>query len=177
MPIGAPAPSPLDGNQVLQHAFIDATGELRVAATLVPGGSSEVIISHVDDSIRLGDGTSLVTTTTIGPDVGLDVNIIGGSISVTVNGVSTPAITNISIPAAATEQSHVFPASTIKARVRVRGKGKLQYSYSVGTTGTTYMTLPKGAVLPLDDLDLSGTLTFYFQSDTAGETLEITSWS
>lgn len=35
-----------------------------------------MVISHTDDSIRLGDGTSLITATTIGPKVGLDVNVI-----------------------------------------------------------------------------------------------------
>ena len=78
-----PIPSPLDANQVLQHAFIDATGELRVSATLNPGGSSEVIISHTDDSIKLGDGTNLVTTTTVASDVGLDVNIINSPLPIT----------------------------------------------------------------------------------------------
>ncbi|PCI45867.1 MAG: hypothetical protein COB41_00315 [Proteobacteria bacterium] len=82
MPIGAPPPSSLDGNQVLQHAFIDDTGQIRVSATLNPGGSSEVIISHLDDSIKIGDGVDLVTTTSVSSDVGLDVNVIGGTIDV-----------------------------------------------------------------------------------------------
>lgn len=43
-------------------------------------------LTHVSDSIRLGDGTTLVTTTTVGPDTGLDVNILN-DISVSLNGV------------------------------------------------------------------------------------------
>lgn len=77
----APPPSALDANQVLQHAFEDATGRLRVDAEVTATiGDLELDISHTDDSIRLGDGTSLVTATTIGPDVGLDVNIINTSL-------------------------------------------------------------------------------------------------
>lgn len=73
----APPPSSFDGNQVLQHAFEESTGRLRVdAAVSVVIGTVEVIIDHTNDSIRIGDGTDLVTTTTIGPDVGLDVNVI-----------------------------------------------------------------------------------------------------
>jgi hypothetical protein len=33
-------------------------------------------LTHVSDSIRLGDGTDLFTSTTIGSDIGLDVNVI-----------------------------------------------------------------------------------------------------
>lgn len=68
-----PPPSQLDANQVLQHAFIDATGELRVNASVSVG---TIVIDQSTSSIRIGDGVNLVTTTTIGPDVGLDVNVI-----------------------------------------------------------------------------------------------------
>lgn len=79
----SPPPSSLDANQVLQHSFEEASGRLRVDAAISPaGGATEVIIDHADDSIRLGDGTDLVTTTTVAGDVGLDVNIINTSIPV-----------------------------------------------------------------------------------------------
>jgi hypothetical protein len=39
-------------------------------------------LSHTQDSIRLGDGTDLVTTTTVGADIGLDVNILNASLTV-----------------------------------------------------------------------------------------------
>lgn len=45
------------------------------------GGGTEVVISHLDDSIRLGDGSNLVTATPVGSDIGLDVNVIGGVVS------------------------------------------------------------------------------------------------
>lgn len=53
--------SKLDANQVMRSIYDDATNELRVKATLNPGGSSEIVIDHADDSIRLGDGTNLTT--------------------------------------------------------------------------------------------------------------------
>jgi len=43
---------------------------------VVGGVNVEVDLSHVDDSVRLGDGTSFFTSTTIGSDIGLDVNVI-----------------------------------------------------------------------------------------------------
>lgn len=40
-------------------------------------------LAHTQDSVRLGDGTSFFTSTTVGPDTGLDVNLINASIAVT----------------------------------------------------------------------------------------------
>lgn len=79
----APAPSKLDSNQVLPAAFDDATGKLRVDAQVTSNiaGPVEIIIDQTSDSIRLGDGTKLVTATAVGPQTGLDVNLIGGIVS------------------------------------------------------------------------------------------------
>lgn len=57
-------PSHLDADQVLQHAFDEDTQRLRVdsEATLV-AGAFEVAIDHTTDSIKLGDGTTLVNVT------------------------------------------------------------------------------------------------------------------
>jgi hypothetical protein len=62
------------------------SGKEALDVNIVEGINVEVDLSHVDDSVRLGDGTDLTTTTTIGSDVGLDVNVIG-----------SPALSNISI--------------------------------------------------------------------------------
>lgn len=43
---------------------------------VVGGVNVEVDLSHIDDSVRLGDGTNFFTSTTIGSDIGLDVNVI-----------------------------------------------------------------------------------------------------
>ncbi|GAC1503879.1 MAG: hypothetical protein NVS1B10_08970 [Candidatus Saccharimonadales bacterium] len=45
------APSKLDGNQILRHAFNDATGLLQTSATLT-ASSAEVVILQTDDSIQ-----------------------------------------------------------------------------------------------------------------------------
>lgn len=58
-----------DGTDTL---LINPDGSLNVN----PGN---LIISHLDDSIRLGDGTDLFTSTTIGPKVALDVNVINNT--------------------------------------------------------------------------------------------------
>lgn len=69
----------LDGFQVLKSVFDPATNCLRVCVVegSTGGGSGfEVIITHTDDSIRLGDGTNFFTSTVVGPKTGLDVSVI-----------------------------------------------------------------------------------------------------
>lgn len=77
-----PNPSLLDPGQIIKRSFDGANDRIRVdAAVSMTVGDQEVVITHEDDSIRLGDGVDLVTTTTVGPDVGLDVNILGGTLT------------------------------------------------------------------------------------------------
>jgi len=82
----------LDFTQILQRVYNESNHTLRTEATAtVVGSAQEVIISHVDDSIRLGDGTQLVTATADGfGRVGLDVSIVTGVItgSVSITGQS-----------------------------------------------------------------------------------------
>src|SRR5688500_3664322 len=91
-------PSKLSGDQVLQGAYDDEAGKLRVDATVSIGPvEQEVVIDHADDSIRLGDSTNLVTATVVGSDVGLDVNVVGGVVSgnFTASGLSTGLRTTV----------------------------------------------------------------------------------
>jgi len=74
-----------DANQVLRSVFDVDRNTLRVSVvdgSTGDGSGFEVIITHTDDSIRLGDGTNYITSTTIGPKVGLDVNLINASVIV-----------------------------------------------------------------------------------------------
>jgi hypothetical protein len=67
--------SKLDANQVLKHAYDDASQALRTNAT-VTVGTVDVAIDQATDSIRIGDGTTLFTGTASGPKFGLDVNVL-----------------------------------------------------------------------------------------------------
>lgn len=69
----------LDGFQVLKSVYAPSTNSLRV--TVVEGSTGdgsgfEVIISHTDDSIRLGNGTTFFTSTTVSSKTGLDIAVI-----------------------------------------------------------------------------------------------------
>lgn len=175
----APPPTNLDANQVLQHAFIETSGKLRVDASISPaGGATEVIISHTDDSIRLGDGTSLVTTTTIGGEVGLDVNLINTTpIPVDLHLSGAPSILNVSAPVAATEYSFSLPITTTKYMFKSRSKGTIQYAYTSGASGTTYISVPPGNFEGDERLKLTSAITIYFQSNKTSDVLEIKYWT
>lgn len=66
-------------NDIIIRDSTNSADKLKVHAD----GSLDVntIISHTSDSIKLGDGTNLITSTTIGPKQGLDVNVAGGVVS------------------------------------------------------------------------------------------------
>lgn len=56
---------------------------------IVAGVNVEVDLSHVDDSVRLGDGTAFFTSTSENSDIALDVHISNTSIAVT-QGADSP---------------------------------------------------------------------------------------
>lgn len=173
----APIPSAFDGNQVLQHAFDEVNGRLRVDAAITVGGpGTAVIIDHIDDSIRLGDGTNFLTSTTIGPKIGLDVNIINTALDVNIQGLSTPGVQNIAIASSNTEQTLIIATNTKKVRLKLRGSGTLKISYSLGTSGTVYYTIPAGSEHIIDNLDLAGPTNLYYQSTASPRTLEVETW-
>lgn len=58
-------------------------GKEALDVRIAEGINVEVDLSHADDSVRLGDGTDLVTVTNVGADYGLDVNLINASVAVT----------------------------------------------------------------------------------------------
>lgn len=88
---------------------------------------------------------------------------------------TTPTIFNVSVVAAASEVSQALPANCKRFIIKARGNSKLQLAYSSGQSGTTYVTIPAGAVF--EDTSFYTSQTLYFQSSKAGETVEITAYS
>lgn len=162
-----------DAFQVLRSVFDVDKNCLRVC--LVDGGAGggpavEVIIDHTTDSIRLGDGTSLITATVSGVKVGLDVNVLNAPT------VNTPIITNIIVGAPNVEQSHAFNASTKRFTFKTRNNAQTNYSFASGTSGTNYITLKKNAVYEETDIINTGSLTIYFRLNNA-DIVEILEWT
>lgn len=98
-----------------------------------------------------------------------------GSINIVEGSLTTPTITNFPIVAAATEYSFTFPANTKKFTLNARNNAKLQISYVSGQTGTSFKTVYSGSVHKEEKIGIAS-LTIYFQSNKAGEILEISSW-
>lgn len=74
----------LDANQVIRSVYDISTNSLRTTGSGGGSGPIDIIIDQSTDSIRLGDGTNLITGTTHGSKTGLDVNIITPNV-ITVN--------------------------------------------------------------------------------------------
>jgi hypothetical protein len=79
---------------LLTHSAVGAKRALDVS--IADGVNVEVDLSHVDDSVRLGDGTNFLTSTTVGADIGLDVNLINASIVVTASNLDIRDLTHVS---------------------------------------------------------------------------------
>ena len=95
--------------------------------------------------------------------------------SVTIAGVTTPDIQNISLALADTEYTVTLPASTKRFRLQVRGTSKLKLAYTLGQSGSNYITVWPGAYYTETELDINS-LSIYVQASKSGEILEIVSW-
>jgi len=174
--MAAPPKSKLDSSQVLPHAFDEVTGRLRTDSLMSPaGGATEVIIDHADDSIKIGDGTDLVTTTTENGSVGLDVHLTNTSIAV--NAAGTPTILNQSAPVAGTEYSISVPINSKKVTLKARNRSKLQFSFTSGQTNSNYITIPQGSIYELNGLNATVSFSIYFQASKAAEVVEVIVWT
>ena len=90
---------------------------------------------------------------------------LGGSAS------TTATLFNVSALTAGTEYSQALPANTKRFIIRSRNKSILQLAYTIGQTGTTYLTIPAGA--SYEDSNLYTAQTVYFQASKNAETIEI----
>lgn len=100
----------------------------------------------------------------------------GGPQSVVVIGASSPTVVNISMPLAGTEYSYVVPASAKQFLIQTRDGAPLQLSYSVGTSATNYISIPRWCFYCDSDLSAAG-VTLYFQSTKASQIAEIVVWT
>lgn len=71
--------SPLSSENVLRDIHDPATQTIRTSATAVIAPGLVVDIDHTNDSVAIGTTTDLFTSTSNGPKIGLDVNIINSS--------------------------------------------------------------------------------------------------
>lgn len=75
----------------------DVSGKKALDVNIVEGVNVEVDLSHLDDSVRLGNGTDFFTSTTENGDTSLDVHISNTSIVVTATALDIRALTNADV--------------------------------------------------------------------------------
>lgn len=87
----------------------------------------DVDLDHTEDSVRLGDGVDFFTSTTVGADIGLDVNLINASIAVTATDLDIRDLT----AASDSVQSNLFDgAGTALTSTLVSGDQALDVNVS-----------------------------------------------
>lgn len=74
----------------------DVGGKKALDVRVAEGINVEVDLDHADDSVRLGDGTTLTTVTTNGGKNGLDVNLINNDITVVATDLDIRDLTAVS---------------------------------------------------------------------------------
>lgn len=108
-------------------------------ATVDPVGPQEIIISHLDDSIALGNGTDLFTSSSTGGKVALDVAVVDGIVSGSFttaglqNGIKTTALTVTDVPTKIPSTAF-FDRNTMS--VRVWGANTVYFG-EMGVTSTS----------------------------------------
>ena len=93
----------------------------------------------------------------------------------TIEAGNTPTIYNVSVPLANTEVSQALSSSTKRFLIRVRGNANLKMAFTLGDSGSNYITVPHGCSYTEDSINFTGTI--YFQTNVAGQVVEILEWS
>lgn len=135
---------------------IPVMSQVRVEATWTGEATFEVRAKSLSTAIGRADGSIAFTSSTA---------------------KGTPDVQNVDATLAATEYSVTLPANTVAFRIRSRDpRTKLQYAYTAGQSGTTYLEIPTGNTLVEEGLT-PGSRTIYFQSSKASQVVEVLSWS
>jgi len=90
---------------------------------------------------------------------------------------TTPVIQNVTLALANTEYSIVVPTASVSYSIRTRGCSKLQLSFTATQSGTNYITVWPGETYNEEGLTSAASITLYVQSKTAGEVLEVWTWT
>jgi hypothetical protein len=190
--VGPQSGLPIDevvDNQGVRRLAVDAAINANI-------GNINVDLDYTDDGVHIGDPNTN-TVLKVNPDGSLDANVevdaadgdniaisdgvntlainSDGSINIAGTGVVTPTIANQITTLANTEYSYTFPANTKRFSLRTRGNAKLQISFVSGQSGTNFLTVFAGT--KYEEIGLNApSITAYFQSNKAGEVVEILSW-
>lgn len=98
--------------------------------------------------------------------------------SINILGASTPTIVQIPLASAGTEYSYVLPSGCRQFLIKLQGDGRLRLAYvALGTSGTSYLEVPRYCFFSESDIQLNTSLTLYMQSSVAAQTAELLYWT
>lgn len=85
--------SHLSQENILRDVHDPVAQVLRTSSTLtLPSGGIDIAIDQATDSIKLGDGTNLITSSLVNSKRGLDVNVINNGSTKITNGINTMSV-------------------------------------------------------------------------------------
>lgn len=96
---------------------------------------------------------------------------------ITIAGSTAGVSATVNLILASTEYSFTFPTGTRQFLIKLRGRSKLQYSYTLGGSGTSFTTLERFCFYSEIGLLLTAPITLYFQCTDPGQVAEITYWT
>lgn len=141
-------------------------GKQALDVNIVEGINVEVDLSHLDDSVRLGDGTDFFTSTTIGSDVALDVFTINDP------SVANTAIANAANTLAVADTAQNVVASPLSARKYLYIKNMDSQPIYIGATGVTAANGFPMSAASIAELKIGAAVDIEFVGST-GRTPEI----
>lgn len=100
---------------------------------------------------------------------------VEGTLSVTLGGLSTPAIINTSAPAL-TEYTVPLPANTKEFKIKMRNAMGMKLAWVSGDTATNFITMQPGTVYHQSNLKLNAPLNIYVLPKIAGSIIETEYW-
>lgn len=158
--------SNLGSENILRDVHDPVAQALRTTATasIIIPPNLDVDISHTEDSVRLGDGTSFITSTALAGKVAIDVSPLNSGSLLTVYTLSLPLNTSI--------YTFNIPTNTKRINLKSRLGGKLKINFN-STITTNYITVPSGNVFFQENILTQVINVLYVQSSLNGDTLEI----
>lgn len=94
------------------------------------------------------------------------------SITANLGGAQNTRITNLTCTLANTEYSHALISNLKQLVFKARNTATLKISFTSGESGTKYITIYKGSMFTLGNMDLTSQ-TLYVQASIAGTIVEI----
>lgn len=181
--------------------IVDSNGKRRLAVDAnftAQNVTAEVNLDVPDDGVHIGDPDTGFTLQ-IEADGSINANVTvdaadgdniairdseghelninpDGSINISINAATNFNLANITTVLANTEYSYAFPANTKKLKLKARGTAKLQIAKTTGQTNTNYISVSPGAIFLEENINVPA-FTLYFESNKAGEVIEIWSWT